>query len=365
MTHADCCTVESKKRKIRSKELDASHDEEPPTNRDRLEEATAFKGTNYSTQWSRVVTAITTAEACGDLNTAKHWITTRSGDMLPPFDQEVVKEICIWYLDNTELAQLTGVGSAVNAVYKKAGLPGPWTGYGRLLHKYEFLQFEELVAKADKAILQGKTPKLVRVEIPETDVKHLINLGEDEGITDELLGQVALAELGILGALRASSLKLRGQDRVTFAEDGGCTVMFDRTKGRDLIEEPLTIPPGPEDKPQHPRNRMLRTIKKAVDRKCIAIPKGGPAQASNEISNFMQKKLFKKAKLGKGKGLFSHSLRKTLASAAEAVKKAANATSTTQSWGGWQSEQAMRPYVNPHYKATKFSADLFDFLIHK
>ena len=325
--------------------------------------AVAMKGKGYDTSWSRVITAITEAQAEGTLSaeTERYWIQTRCGDKLPPFDEEILIVICDWFLENTRLCQLTSVKSSVNYNFQRLGQPKPWTGHGRIMRKYEHEQFIDLCARADADIAAGKTPKLQRMELPEKAVWRLIDIGEDASISSKLLGKVALMDIGILAGLRAASLKLESQESAQMLADGWLQITIQRVKGRELIDEVIDIPPGPPDAPEHPRNRMFATIKKAIDEKCLYIPKGSVTAASNKITKVLQEQLFgDELKLPKGKCLSSHSLRKTMASMAASLGLPTKVAA--MSWGGWGSEDAMRPYINRHYKGTGLAAQLFDWL---
>ena len=86
----------------------------------------------------------------------------------------------------------------------------------------------------------------------------------------------------------------------------------------------------------------------------------GPSKAANAFSKVLKEELFKGATLPAGFGISSHSMRKTMCSAA--IAAGADRTKV-MAWGGWTSEKAMEPYINPDYVATEFSKKVFDWLM--
>ena len=329
--------------------------------RKRMQEAVEMKSDNYAREWARFITAITEAQGNGKLpNAEKFWVTTRNGEKLPPVDEAVLIEVSQWYLDNTSLAQLKGVKSAVNHHFQKLGSAKPWTGFSRLMLKYEHLQFEDICTKAEADISAGKKPKLKRMEFSEAAVWKLIEYGDEADISADRLGKISLVDVSVLGGLRAASLKIKDQSKIRINGDGWLVVTVSRIKARDLVEEDIMIPPGPKDDPDHPRNRMFATIKRAIDQQCFFIPSGSVTLASKRITEVLQDEIFQDFDMPKGRCFSSHSGRKTLASMCAGLGDMQKAAA--MSWGGWGSEAAMQPYINRHYKATGLSAQLFDWL---
>ena len=344
-----------------------ANEEDPTKRRLTVRDALKMKSDSYPREFAKVLTAITQAEAAGRLNTGDKWVQCRNGNWFPPIDEEVLTEVADWYLLETELGQLHNVKSIVNHYYKSAFGTAPWNkSYSRLMTKYEHAQFVDLVARQELDRTAGKEPKLKRAPCPEDDFHRLVITGR--GAVGDYLGEIATTEIMALCGLRASSSKLGNGSKasakkaVQFSESGWLIVTVTFLKGKDLVDEIIRIPPGPVDEPEHPRNLIFTTIKRALASDGLYVPSGRVAAASTKITALLRNKLFKDAVFRTGYGISSHSMREFMASAAFKAGASREKGSKLLTHGFWGSEAAVKPYIFEDFVITEFSKKLFDFL---
>jgi hypothetical protein len=352
----------------RAEEELLANEEDPTKRRLTVKEALKMKSDSYPREYAKVLTAITEAEAAGKLNTGDQWVKCRNGNWFPPIDEEVLTEVADWYLLNTELAQLHNVKSIVNHYYKAAFGTAPWNkSFSRLMTKYEHAQFLDSVKRQELDKAAGKEPKLKRAPCSEDDFQRLVITGR--GAVGDHLGEIATTEIMALCGLRASSSKLGNGSKaslkkaVIFSESGWLIVIVTFLKGKDLIDEIVRVPPGPADEPEHPRNVIFATIKRALETDGLYVPTGHVSAASVKITALLRNKLFKDAVFKTGFGISSHSMREFMASAAFKAGASREKGSKLLTHGFWGSEAAIKAYIFEDFVITDFSKKLFDFLI--
>ena len=124
------------------------------------------------------------------------------------------------------------------------------------------------------------------MEIPESDLKKMTDQGCELTCRADVLGKIASLQVSFLGALRASSAKFKGAKAVDVDENNWLTLEVTFAKGKDILHEIRRIPPGADE--NHPRSKMIATIKRALTAGVYFVPAGPIKAASTKITKMMK-----------------------------------------------------------------------------
>ena len=240
----------------------ASPTEKDGTGFGRMSEAVKIQSDSYPRDFHKFKLAIYLAEEGGELNTKGLWKKDRRGNWFPPVDAEILRVVAGWFLDNANRATLDQVKCAVNHYYMEGLGYKPWIGFRRVMDKYEKLHLENVIEQQEQAIASGKKMKgaLIRIRIPEPGIQQIWKIGATE--KGERRKKAATIALQTVFGWRASTAKLE-VGAVSFDSAGWLNAKITTLKNRDIVEEILTLPPGPSDDDTHPRNIMFKFVRAA------------------------------------------------------------------------------------------------------
>ena len=285
-----------------------------------------------------------------------------------PFNKELVHKLGVWLLrrDNKyKKGNLANTRSAVNYYYNKCNLGTPWQGsiYWRTMNGYK-------AARLDQAIENGEDGAAgLRAAVPEDTLIWLMDMAEKYENGHELKSMFTLMVLGWVCALRSSSMSFEIGD-IKFVKDalGVATVMIVESTCLKMEDDnpseykQLRLPfAGFAAKDDHPRKRLFELVRLMIEfgNPCLA---GQPSDANGIISGWMKDFIpDDKTNLPKGFKITSHSLRKSLASALNALGCPIH--TTIMPWGRWKNQRACERYIAENFTITKFSAGMFDWML--
>ena len=293
---------------------------------------------------------------------------TPIGASLPqPFNNKMAWEYSVWLLrrDNKyKKGDLCNTRSALNFYYNKAGMGTPWTGsaYWKTMDGYKASRLDQAIENGEKGAAG------LRTAVPEDTLVWLLDSAEALSNGHEVKSAMTLMLLGWVCGLRSASMSFE-VGNIKFVTDRAERVVTMLITSRSLKMEYdvpseykcLRMPAAPigasED---HPRKRLFALVENMIEygNVCLA---GAPLDANGVVTKWMENFIpADKQNLPEGHQITSHSLRKSMASAANAL---GIPMSTGMAWGRWKTESSYKLYIVLGYSVTKFSAGMFDWLL--